>query len=121
MVLFFLTNVILDITLGIAWWFTKTTAYVMYNGVCYIININGTKINSKINPKELKNNNCENDNSENEYIIINNSDQLKELQNEIKLLKKLIESKKSNEINTIDKDKNNNEFININDEFTTIN
>ena len=87
----------------------------MYNGVCYIININGTKINSKINPKinpkELKN-----DNNENEYIIINSSDELKELKNEIKSLKKIIEFTKIHENN-----KNYDEFININDEFTTIN
>ena len=33
---FYLTNVILDITLGVSWWLLKTTGYVVYNGVLYI-------------------------------------------------------------------------------------
>ncbi len=33
----YLTNVILDITVGITWWITKNTCYTVYNGVTYIL------------------------------------------------------------------------------------
>lgn len=33
---FYLTNVVLDVTLGAAWWILKTTGYLVYNGVVYL-------------------------------------------------------------------------------------
>ena len=33
----YLTNVILDITVGITWWITKNTCYTVYNGITYIL------------------------------------------------------------------------------------
>ena len=37
MVLFYLTNVALDISLGLAWWGIKNATYVVYNGITYVI------------------------------------------------------------------------------------
>lgn len=37
MVFFYLTNVALDVSMGAAWWVTKTTIISIYNGTKYII------------------------------------------------------------------------------------
>lgn len=37
MVFFYLTNVALDVSMGVAWWITKTTFIQLYNGTKYII------------------------------------------------------------------------------------
>jgi len=34
--LFLITNIVLDITLGTLWWTTKNTGYLLYNGVIYL-------------------------------------------------------------------------------------
>tara|TARA_B100000035_G_C20551560_1_gene358462 strand:+ start:81 stop:275 length:195 start_codon:yes stop_codon:yes gene_type:complete len=38
MILFYLTNGILDISFGVLWWVTKNTSLGIINGVCYIKN-----------------------------------------------------------------------------------
>ena len=37
MVFFYLTNVALDVSMGAAWWITKTAVIGIYNGTRYII------------------------------------------------------------------------------------
>lgn len=37
MVVFYLTNVALDVSMGVAWWITKTTVIQIYEGTKYII------------------------------------------------------------------------------------
>ena len=35
--LFYFTNAALDITLGVCWWILKTTGYVVYGGITYML------------------------------------------------------------------------------------
>ena len=97
MVLFLLTNCVLDITLGIAWWFTKTSASVLYNGVCYIVTIpnndnntyNNSTNNNVISNKRTSFNNYD------DFVIIDSSNNIiKDLQNEIIRLKKQLKNTK---------------------------
>ena len=37
MVIFYLTNMTLDVTMGVAWWVAKTTLIGIYNGSKYLI------------------------------------------------------------------------------------
>ena len=41
--IFYLTNILLDITFGVLWWTTKNTTYCIYNGVIFIINYNSNQ------------------------------------------------------------------------------
>lgn len=34
---FYLTNAALDISFAVCWWLLKTTGYVVYNGITYIM------------------------------------------------------------------------------------
>ena len=51
MVLFYLTVMTLDIALGVTWWATKNTVYVLYNGINYMIY--GNNIYKTTNKQEL--------------------------------------------------------------------
>ena len=55
----YLTNVILDITVGITWWITKNTCYTFYNGITYIFSKGYNSLNdtSEKNNSEDKINN----------------------------------------------------------------
>lgn len=44
--LFYLTNAFLDITFATCWWILKTTGYLLYRGVYYVLpNKNNTNLN----------------------------------------------------------------------------
>ena len=83
MVLFYLTNCALDISMGALWWVTKNTTLGIYNGIYYI--------KESLEKTDNENNeNNDNENNDNDIVIIQNRDQLNEiisLKNEIKKLK----------------------------------
>ena len=57
MVFFYLTNVALDVSMGVAWWITKTTFIQLYEGTKYIIygkDGNPIEKEDKINVEILK-------------------------------------------------------------------
>ena len=41
--IFYLTNILLDITFGVLWWTTKNTTYSIYNGFLFIRNYNNNQ------------------------------------------------------------------------------
>ena len=41
--IFYLTNILLDITFGVLWWTTKNTTHCIYNGVLFIRNYNSNQ------------------------------------------------------------------------------
>ena len=80
MVLFYLTNSLLDISAGILWWVGTKTASLIYNGVSYAISNSETE-----------------DISEN-YDSLSKDDisELKQLKQEIQGLKELLVQKENN-------------------------
>ena len=81
MVLFYLTNSLLDISAGILWWVGTKTASLIYNGVSYAIYGNSET-------EEISEN----------YDALTKDDiiELKELKEEIKGLKSLLVQKENN-------------------------
>ena len=81
--IFFLTNVILDVSFGTIWWITKNTTYGVINGIYYI-------------KDNFITNDSDNDNDyntiSNNYIMIENIDEFVDMKNEIIELKKLLKT-----------------------------
>lgn len=88
MVFFYLTNCILDVSLGVLWWVTKNGSIGIYNGAQYVTYYVNSNKSIEYNPIDYKNNNKAGD----EYTIINNSELL-ELKNEIESLKNQLRKK----------------------------
>ena len=81
MVLFYLTNSLLDISAGVIWWVGKKTANIIYDGLSYAIYRN-------TETEEINEN----------YDTLSKEDvkELIELKNEIKGLKNLLVQKENN-------------------------
>ena len=88
MVFFYLTNCILDVSLGVLWWVTKNCSIGIYNGAQYVTYYVNSNKSIEYTPIDYKNNNKAGD----EYTIINNSELL-ELKNEIESLKNQLRKK----------------------------
>lgn len=86
MVLFYLTNSLLDISFGVLWWVTKNTSYGVINGIIYMKNNYYDTDNININSNNLLLN-------DNNYEVIENIDTIENLKNEINNLKKIIDKK----------------------------
>ena len=85
----YLTNVILDITVGITWWITKHTCYTVYNGVTYILSNSYNYYSG--NETSTSENNSE-DNINNSIVIIESEelfDKIRSLSKNEKILKSL--------------------------------
>lgn len=83
MILFYLTNSVLDISFGALWWLTKNTTIVIINGVCYLKN-NLTNNNSE---NSDNNQNINNEDINSSFILIEDIEKIKNLENEIEHLK----------------------------------
>jgi hypothetical protein len=88
MVFFYLTNCILDVSLGVLWWVTKNGSIGIYNGAQYVTYYVNSNKSIEYTPIDYKNNNKAGD----EYTIINNYELL-ELKNEIESLKNQLRKK----------------------------
>jgi hypothetical protein len=86
MVLFYLTNSVLDISFGVLWWVTKNTSYGIINSIIYMKN-NYYDTENNINSTNLVLN-------DNNYEVIENINTIENLKNEINELKKIIDKKK---------------------------
>ena len=79
MVFFYLTNVALDVSMGAAWWITKTAIIGIYNGTRYIVYGSDTKKHDVI--------------KEEDEVNIQILNELKELKKELNILKSNKENK----------------------------
>tara|TARA_Y100000996_G_C22142482_1_gene486841 strand:- start:46 stop:327 length:282 start_codon:yes stop_codon:yes gene_type:complete len=92
MVLFYLTNSLLDISAGVLWWIGKKTTGLIYDGISYAIYSNDSGNDSENDygnqSKEI--------NKNYDSLSKEDIDELLELKNEIKDLKALLVQNKKN-------------------------
>ena len=82
MVIFYLTNLTLDVSMGVAWWITKNTLIGIYNGSKYLIY---GKEESLLDTTERESYDSNAKNDMNNQIL----EELKKLKEELKEFKKI--------------------------------